>query len=72
LQWSNNVKPMAGTKTCQARHTGICLSGQMTMKLDDDSEFSFGPGDGGVLEAGHETWTVGDEACVMLETGVAA
>ena len=25
-----------------------------------------------VLEPGHDAWTVGDEACVMLETGVAA
>ena len=24
------------------------------------------------LEPGHDAWTVGDEACVMLDTGIAA
>ena len=71
-RWSNDVKPIAGTESCQTRHTGICLSGQMTVKFDDGSEVEVGPGDVVVLEPGHDAWTVGDEACVMLDTGVAA
>jgi len=71
-RWSNDVKPIAGTESCQTRHTGICLSGQMTVKFDDGSELEVGPGDVVVLEPGHDAWTVGDEACVMLDTGVAA
>jgi len=71
-RWSNDVKPIAGTESCQTRHTGICLSGQMTVKFDDGSEVEVGPGDVVVLEPGHDAWTVGDEACVILDTGVAA
>jgi hypothetical protein len=71
-RWSSDVKPIAGTETCQTRHTGICLSGQMTVQFDDGSELNVGPGDVVVIEPGHDAWTVGDEACVLLDTGVAA
>ena len=71
-RWSNDVKPIAGTDSCQTRHTGICLSGQMTVKFDDGSELDVGPGDVVLLEPGHDAWTVGSEACVILDTGVAA
>jgi uncharacterized cupin superfamily protein len=54
------------------RHTGICLSGQMTVRSDDGSEVTIGAGDVFVLEPGHDAWTVGEEPCVMFDTGVAA
>lgn len=71
-RWSADVKPIAGTDSCQTRHTGICLSGQMTIRFDDGNEISVGPGDVVVLEPGHDAWTVGDVPCVLLDTGVAA
>lgn len=30
-----------------------------------------GPGDVFVIEPGHDAWTVGDEPCIALDTGVA-
>ena len=36
------------------------------------SAMHIGPGDIMVIEPGHDAWTVGDEACVLLDTGVAA
>jgi hypothetical protein len=42
------------------------------VKFDDGSELDIGPGDVVVLEPGHDAWTVGDEACVMVDTGVGA
>ncbi|MGZ5422103.1 MAG: cupin domain-containing protein [Aeromicrobium sp.] len=71
-KWSEDVKPIAGTESCMARHTGICMSGQMTVRSDDGNETSIGAGDVFVLEPGHDALTVGDEACVMYDTGVAA
>ena len=71
-RWSEDVKPIAGTDSCQVRHTGLCLSGQMTVKFDDGSEVNVGPGDVVLLEPGHDAWVVGDEACIMLDTGVGA
>ena len=71
-RWSEDVKPIAGTDSCQVHHTGLCLSGQMAIKPDDGDEITIGPGDVIDLEPGHDAWTVGDEPCVILDTGVAA
>ena len=71
-RWSEDVKPIAGTDTCQVRHTGFCLSGQMTVQMDSGDEITIGAGDVVLLEPGHDAWTVGDEACVLMDTGVAA
>jgi hypothetical protein len=71
-RWSTDVKPIAGTESCQVRHTGICQSGQMSVLMDDGTEMQIGPGDVVVIAPGHDAWTVGDEACVLLDTGVAA
>ncbi len=57
---------------CQVRHTGFCVSGQMTVRYDDGNEVNVGPGDVVLLEPGHDAWTVGDVACVILDTGVGA
>ncbi len=71
-RWSEDVKPIAGTESCQVHHTGFCVSGQMTVKMDSGEEVTFGAGDVVVLEPGHDAWTVGDEPCVLMDTGVAA
>jgi hypothetical protein len=71
-RWSDDVKPIAGTDSCQVRHTGFCVSGHMTIRSDDGVEDTVGPGDVVLIEPGHDAWTIGDEACVLLDTGVAA
>ncbi|MEO6471504.1 MAG: cupin domain-containing protein [Aeromicrobium sp.] len=71
-KWSEDVKPIAGTESCMTRHSGVCLSGQMTVRADDGTEETVEAGDVFILEPGHDAWTVGDVSCVMLDTGVAA
>jgi len=71
-RWSEDVRPIAGTDTCQVRHTGICLSGSMTVRMDDGAELTIGPGDVVRIEPGHDAWVVGEEPCVLYDTGVAA
>ena len=71
-KWSNNVKPIAGTDSCQTSHLGYVLSGRMRVWMDDGAEQEAGPGDVIVIEPGHDAEVVGDEACVTLEFGEAA
>jgi hypothetical protein len=71
-RWSQDVKPIAGTDSCQTRHTGICVSGSMTVRMDDGTEATVGPGDVLLIEPGHDAWVNGDEDCVLYDTGVAA
>ncbi|MEU6642539.1 cupin domain-containing protein [Saccharomonospora sp. NPDC046836] len=66
-QWSKDVKPIAGTESCQAAHTGYVLSGRMVIRMDDGEETQFGPGDVMVCPPGHDAWIVGDEPCVVID-----
>jgi hypothetical protein len=69
-KWSVDVKPIAGTDSCQARHTGIVQSGSMLVRSDDGTEVTYAAGDAFVMEPGHDAWTVGDEACVLYDTAI--
>ena len=68
-RWSNDVKPIAGTDSCQVEHVGYVLSGRMTVAMDDGSERELGPGEAFHIAPGHDAWTVGDQACVMVDFG---
>ena len=66
-KWSEHVKPIAKTESCQASHTAYQLSGKLHVKMDDGTELEFGPGDIGVIPPGHDAWVVGDEPVVALD-----
>ena len=71
-RWSQHVKPMAGTDSCQASHTGMILEGRMVVKMDDGSQMEYGPGDVFYMPPGHDAWVVGNQRCVAFDmTGVA-
>jgi hypothetical protein len=66
-RWSNDVKPIAKTESCQGAHAGYVISGEMHIVMDDGTEESFGPGDVMVCPPGHDAWTVGSEPCVVVD-----
>jgi quercetin dioxygenase-like cupin family protein len=66
-RWSDHVKPIAGTESCQAAHMGYFVSGRMKVVMDDGEEMEYGPGDFAVMDPGHDAWTVGDEPCVVID-----
>jgi hypothetical protein len=71
-RWSTDVKPIAGTESCEAAHTGYIVSGSMHVVMDDGAEGDLGPGDAFVISPGHGAWIVGDEPCVALDWSAAA
>ena len=68
-RWSENVKPIAQTDSCQVSHLGYMISGRMKVYMDDGSEFEAGPGHVVAIPPGHDAEVVGDEACVMIDFG---
>jgi uncharacterized cupin superfamily protein len=66
-RWSDHVKPIAGTDSCEAAHLGYVLSGHQTVRMDDGTELEFGPGDVVAIPPGHDGWVVGDEPCVVID-----
>lgn len=68
-RWSEHVKPLAGTDSCQVQHLGYVLSGRMRVRMDDGTEVEVGPGDAVSIPPGHDAWTVGDEPCTLVDFG---
>jgi hypothetical protein len=68
-KWSNNVKPIAGTDSCQANHLGYVLSGRMKVYMEDGSEAEYGEGDLYSIRPGHDAEVIGNEPCVALDWG---
>ncbi len=68
-RWSEHVKPIAGTDSCQVQHIGYVLKGRMKVVMDDGQEAEVGPGDAFVMPPGHDAWTVGDETCEVVDFG---
>ncbi|BDE05523.1 cupin [Vulcanimicrobium alpinum] len=66
-KWSECVKPIAKTESCQAAHLGYVISGRMTVVTDDGKTLDFGPGDAMSLPPGHDAWIVGNEPCVVVD-----
>ena len=66
-RWSNDVKPIAGTASCEAPHFQYHVSGQLAIRMDDGTEFNVGPGDITALPSGHDAWVVGDEPVVTVD-----
>lgn len=65
--WSECVKPVARTDSCQARHVGTIVSGHLHVRHTDGTEGDVSPGDAYVIEPGHDAWVVGDEPTVAFE-----
>jgi mannose-6-phosphate isomerase-like protein (cupin superfamily) len=71
-RWSESIKPIAKTDSCQVQHILHIISGRIAVRMVDGSTAEFGPGDVGVVPAGHDAWIVGDVACVNLDFGGSA
>ena len=66
-KWSECIKPIAGTESCQVHHVGTLLSGHMHVVHDDGTEQEVGPGQAYTIDPGHDAWVVGDEPVLGYE-----
>jgi uncharacterized cupin superfamily protein len=66
-KWSECVKPIVKTTTCEIRHLAYVLSGQMKVVSDDGTETTYGPGDIMAVAPGHDAWIVGGETCRVID-----
>lgn len=66
-RWSQDVKPLAGTASCEAPHFQYHLSGRLCIRMDDGTEYIAEAGDVTSLPSGHDAWVLGDEAVVVVD-----
>jgi hypothetical protein len=66
-RWSESVKPIVKTESCQVHHLTYFISGRLGVRMDDGTEAEFGPGDIGEIPEGHDAWVIGDEPVVAVD-----
>ena len=66
-RWSESVKPIVKTDSCQVHHFTYMISGRLAVRMDDGTEVEFGQGDIGVVPPGHDAWVVGNEPVVAID-----
>ncbi len=66
-RWSECVKSVVGTDSCQNAHVGYAVSGQIRVRLDDGTEGTISAGQSYTIPPGHDAWVEGDEAFVSIE-----
>jgi class 3 adenylate cyclase len=66
-RWSVDIRPIAGTETCQYHHLGVTMSGRLRVQMPDGAELEIGPGEVFEIPPGHDAWVVGDEPWVSVD-----
>jgi hypothetical protein len=66
-KWSESVKPLAGTKSCEAPHFQYHVAGILKVLMDDGTELECKPGDVSLLPVGHDAWVVGDNPVIIVD-----
>lgn len=71
-RWSETVKTVVHTDSCQNNHLGICTAGTLTVEMEDGSRTTISPGDAYSIPPGHNAWVEGGETFVGYEVMSAA
>src|SRR6478672_5109058 len=58
-RWSECIKPVVGTDTCQVEHIGFAVSGTLHVKHDDGTEGDVVAGQVYRIAPGHDAWNTG-------------
>ena len=66
-RWSECIKPIAGTESCQLQHVGVAHAGRLRVRHEDGTELEVGAGQAYAIEPGHDARVVGDEPFVCYE-----
>ena len=66
-RWSECVKPVVGTDSCQVSHVGHAVSGSITVRMNDGSQKTIKAGEPYTIPPGHDAWVEGPEPYVGIE-----
>jgi hypothetical protein len=66
-KWSESLKPLVKTESCEAPHFQYHVSGTLRIKTDDGTERDCKSGDVSMLGSGHDAWVVGNEPVVVVD-----
>ena len=68
-RWSEQIKPIAGTQSCQFHHIGVGIQGSGIIRMDDGTEVEIRAGDVFDIPPGHDQWITSDEPAISIIWG---
>src|SRR5919202_4516467 len=66
-RWSECVKPVVGTESCQTSHVGYAVAGQIIVQLKDGTQHTVSAGQSYTIPPGHDAWVEGNVPFVGIE-----
>jgi hypothetical protein len=66
-RWSEHIKPVVGTESCQTEHVGYLVSGTLCVVSDDGTSGQISSGSVYRIAPGHDAWVVDDQPVVVVE-----
>ena len=66
-RWSECIKPVVGTDSCQISHVGYAVSGAIAVRLQDGTEKRITAGESYTIPPGHDAWVEGNQPFVGIE-----
>ena len=66
-RWSEHVKPIVGTESCQVHHIGYVMSGHLHVEMTDGASLEVVGGDAFEIPPGHDAWVIGNEPWVSVD-----
>jgi hypothetical protein len=69
-RWSNDVRPIAGTLSCEYEHRGVVLEGTLHVEMDDGSGVDLSAGDAYLIPPAHDAWVVGDQVLRTIDWSI--
>lgn len=66
-RWSESIKPVVDTDSCQNSHVGFCVSGSLVVETTEGNRINITQGDSYTIPPGHDAWVEGNEAFTGIE-----
>jgi hypothetical protein len=66
-RWSEHVKPIVGTESCQVHHLGYVVSGHLHVEMTDGASMDVMGGDAFEIPPDHDAWVIGDEPWISVD-----
>lgn len=66
-RWSQCIKPIVHTDSCQLSHVGYAISGSIDVRMDDGTQKTIKAGESYTIPPGHDAWVDGNEDFVGIE-----
>lgn len=66
-RWSECIKPVVKTDSCQLSHVGYAVSGRLTVRLQDGTQKTIEAGQSYTIPPGHDAWVEAGDSFVGIE-----